>query len=260
MSHARLGIWILAALVCSGLLAQSDARSVFGPKAPVMEAMVALVFPGSTIDWEGPRLQGPGFGPKPLEFIGYTEQEWQEALVSAAAIQFPQEIREIVATALEGGDLGSRVTRSHVAVVRLAQDRSVVEGRTAALDVGGVATEVQSLFIFPDPEEPSSLPPIDVEFKSFHVGPDWVASMGWIGTLEGEPLAATRLIPVLVSFRNKDGAVATDVLEIEEPSATELILRGSDSGFTWTFNCDPDCLVPAETILAEYKDKPILAE
>ena len=259
MSRIRLGVWILVGLGCSGLVAQEALRSELGSEAPVIEAMADLAFPGSTVDWATQQLREPGVDPRQVEFVSYTEKEWHDGLVAAAAIQFPREIREIVATAVAGDDLESRVTRSHVVLVRLAPDRTIVDGRATVLDVGGVATEVQSLVVFPDPNEPE-FPPIDVEFKSLHAGQDWVASMVWIGTLEGDPLAASRLIPVLVSLRDTDGSVTTEVLDVEEPSETEVVLRGQGTGFTWSFTCDPDCIVPAEEILSKYRNGPILAE
>jgi hypothetical protein len=260
MKRRSLCAWIIVGVGCSALFAQDDLRSLFGPEAPVMEVMAELAFPGSTIDWETQRLQGPGFEPKPVDFVGYTEEAWQEGFVAAAAIQFPGELREIVATALQEGDLQSRVTLSHVVLVRLASDRTIVDGRATALDLGGVATEVQSLFVFPSQEQEQEFPPVRVELKSLHAGDRWVASMVWSGTLGGDPLVATRLIPVLVSVRNTDGVVITEALELEEPSDTELILRGQNTGFTWSFTCDPGCIVPSEEILAEYRDRPILAD
>jgi hypothetical protein len=250
---------MLAGGAAAGAFAQQDMRAHFGEQAAVMEAMAAAAFPGATIDWVDQTLTRPEGEPQVVEFVDYIEIDWQDGVLALAAMQFPEEIRAVVGAVLTGEPVPSTSEAPRLVVVQMAPDRTIVETQVVPLDANGLSTECLGLTFSPDLEEPD-LPSVGVDLISLHQEEKWAASVVWSAVAKGQSLALDRLIPVAVSYRNRDGGSLTEALDLEETDGGELVLRGQDTGFTWSFTCDPGCIVPAEEILVEYRNRPILAE
>ncbi len=210
-----------ASLLCCWLAASAWAQSPpvatrgHGPVpeeyARAGDALVAVLFPGATRDWDDGRLVWPDGRREALSLSGLTRLRVGDTWWIAAGVDFPDKVAREIAR-LETLRAPGELVRSRVVVLRADGEFRPQDWREVEVDSESQVSQVHQVEILP-PEATGGWPRLRVTATSAALEGEASMKVSWIGTLDTDSRSWLTRLPRAYQERRSGGRIREDAVQ-----------------------------------------------
>jgi len=226
----------------------SDARAQFGDTAATAtEQMVAILYPGARIEWNGDaRLLRVGHPSREVFFCGFLQRPHTDGFLFATAIEFPGLPAEITPSPFPGRKRWTpRSSRPRLAVFRSDLRGNVRHHSAGFLDPIGDATQCVDVQILSTAGQ-AGWPRLRVRYRSLH-NTEPTSLIDWVATVDAASMVTTERLPTRIVRHVEGGSVATMLTARRVGSRSIEISGGMHRPLV--YSCEERCLVSDQAVL-----------
>jgi hypothetical protein len=230
-----------------------DRRKAYGPRAPIMEALLAALYPGSQLQWDPAiTIEIPGQKPRSVDMgVSLRGNPATGGPDGIASIEFDGTKAQYIFQAQSFQRTDNPVLPTVLIVFRADPAFHITKYKKIFLDPGQPCSELKTMAIHDWPPQ-SEWPTLDIQYDTHIMRPDSFTTIEWHGVLDANTGQFISRLPFGISRKVRGGPEQTHPFSLRRVNANTIDIGDFMSGASHRYTCSDPCVVDTETLLSQW--------
>jgi hypothetical protein len=229
-----------------------DRRKAYGEaRASVIESLLAILYPGSKLDWDSQLLHIPGENPHLFEVPVYVRgSQANGGLEGVASVELDRKKEEFIFQAKRFQQAENRVFPTLLIVFRADPSGHIEKYKKFMLDPKEPLTQIKDFSI--QDWTTQEWPKLNVQYDTHRAGPDSFTTIEWHAVFDAASSQLVSRMPFGITRKVKGGAEQPLGFSIARTSQTQITIRDRWSEEIHTYDCSDPCVIDADMLLSQW--------
>lgn len=248
-----LGVSLVGALAGLAQMKPGDRRKAYGVRAPIMEAVLAALYPGAQVQWD-PALtvQIPGQKPRMVEVpVSLQGDPVTRGIMGVASIEFDGAKEQFIFQAQSFRRTDNPVFPTVLIVFRADTAFHLTKYKKLFLDPGQPCSELKTMSIQDWPAQ-KEWPTVAIQYDTHVARRDSFTTVEWHGVLDANTGQFINRIPLGFSRTVRGGQEELHPFGIRRVNANTVDIVDLMNRASHPYNCSDPCAVDPQTLLSQW--------
>jgi hypothetical protein len=230
-----------------------DRRKAYGVRAPIMEAVLAALYPGSQVQWD-PALtvQIPGQKPRSVDMgVSMRGNPATGGPDGVASVELDGAKEQFIFQAQSFQRTDSPVLPTLLVVFRADAAFHLTEYKKIFLDPGQPCSELKTMSIHDWPPQ-RDWPTLDIQYDTHIARRDSFTTIEWHSVLDANTGQFISRLPFGISRKVPGGPEQMHPFSLRRINANTIDIGDFMNGTSHRYSCADPCVVDAQTLLSQW--------
>lgn len=248
-----LGASLAAAVSGFAQMKPGDRRKAYGARAPIMEAVLAALYPGAQVQWDPAfTVQIPGRKPRMVEVPVYMEGDGlSKGIIGIASVEFDGAKEQYIFQAQSFQRTDNPVLPTVLIVFRADNAFHLTKYKKLFLDPGQPCSELKTMSIQDWPQQ-KEWPTLAIQYDTHIARPDSFTTIEWHGVLDANSGQFINRLPFGMSRYVRGGGEEMHPFSLRRVNANTVDIRDFMNGARHRYSCSDPCVVDPQTLMSQW--------
>lgn len=230
-----------------------DRRKAYGQRAPLMEAVLAALYPGAQVQWDPAfTLQLPGQQPRMVEVpVSMRGNPVTGGPDGIASVEFDGAKEQYIFQAQSFQRADSPVLPTVLIVFRADAAFHITKYKKILLDPGQPCSELKTMSIHDWPPQ-RDWPTLDIQYDTHIARPGSFTTIEWHSLLDASTGQFINRLPFGITRRVRGGPEQMHPFSLRRVNASTIDIGDFMSGATHRYSCSDPCVVDVQTLVSQW--------